>query len=116
MIIEVLRGNGEVAEALIALESSSTPTYCSPVSWAEIYAGVRRGEESVTEAFLDARGEVVLDSEIGRRAGNYLARYADSHGVRIADALIAAAASATGLMLWTLNTRHYPMDDLELYG
>jgi predicted nucleic acid-binding protein len=51
---------------------------------------------------------------VGRKAGGHLARHADSHGVRIADVLIATAASVSGLRLWTLNRRHYPMEDLEL--
>src|SRR5712692_5043563 len=39
----------------------------------------------------------------------YLARYAKSHGVEIADALVAAAAAVSGLRLWTLNRKLYPM-------
>jgi predicted nucleic acid-binding protein len=35
--------------------------------------------------------------------------------VQIADALVAAAASAAGLRLWTLNRRHYPMSDIVFY-
>jgi predicted nucleic acid-binding protein len=35
--------------------------------------------------------------------------------VQLADALIAAAASTAVLPLWTLDVRHYPMDDLRLY-
>jgi len=62
-----------------------------------------------------ARGDVTVDAVTGRRAGTYLLRYAKSHGVGIADALIAAAASTTGLQLWTLNRRHYPMDDVRFY-
>ena len=46
----------------------------------------------------------------------YLARYARSHGVEIADALIAAAAVTAGLRLWTLNRRHYPMPDVAFYS
>jgi len=115
VIIEILRGTPEVVEAVATLEASGTPTYCSPTNWAEIYAGIRPGEESVTEAFFLARGEVVLDAEVGRKAGAYLARYAGSRGVRIADALIAAAAAASGLRLWTLNRRHYPMEDVAFY-
>jgi predicted nucleic acid-binding protein len=61
------------------------------------------------------RGEVVLDATTGRHAGGYLARYARSHGLELADALIAAAAATSGLRLWTLNRRRYPMRDLELY-
>ena len=55
---------------------------------------------------------MVLDGEVGRRAGSYLARYARSHGLEIGDALVAAAASTTGLRLWTLNRRDYPMPDV----
>jgi len=86
------------------------------VSFAEIWAGARPGEEAVTEAFFHARGEVVLDAVVGRRAGAYLSRYSRSHGVRIADALLAAAASTAGLHLWTLNRRHYPMSGLAFHG
>jgi len=100
---------------MAALERQGIPTYCSAVSWAEVFAGVRPGEEAATEAFFLARGEAVLDTVTGRRAGVYLARWARSHGVGIADALIAATASTTGLTLWTLNRRHYPMDDLRFH-
>jgi len=31
------------------------------------------------------------------------------------DALVAASANALGLRLWTLNRRHYPMDDVTFY-
>ena len=113
VIIEILRGNTEIIDAVEALEGSGVPTYCSPINHAEIYAGIRPGEEAVTDAFFHARGEVLLDAEVGRRAGGYLARYAASRRVRIADALIAAAATSSGLSLWTLNRRHYPMEDLE---
>ena len=101
--------------AMADLEDAGVPTYCSAISWAEIYAGVRPGEETYTEAFFGARGEVVLDSVTGRHAGSYLARYSRSHGLGIADALVAAAAATVGLRLWTLNRRHYPMEDLEFY-
>ena len=88
------------------------PTYACAVAFAEIWAGLRPGEEAVTEAFFHARGDVVLDAAVGRRAGAYLSKYSRSHGLELADALVAAAASTAGLRLWTLNRRHYPMPDL----
>lgn len=69
----------------------------------------------MTEAFFEARGELAIDTGMGRRAGGYLARFTPSHGLDVPDALIAAAASVTGLRLWTLNRRHYPMDDVTFY-
>ena len=115
VIIEILRGHAGTLQAAIALEESGVPTFCTAISWAEIFAGVRRGEEAVTRAFFEARGEVVLDGKIGRQAGDYLARYAKSYRVEIADALIAAAAATSGLRLWTLNRKHYPMQDLRFF-
>ena len=115
VIIEILRGARGTLQVAIALEESGVPTFCTGISWAEIFAGVRRGEEAVTRAFFEARGEVVLDGKIGRQAGDYLARYAKSHRVEIADALIAAAATTSGLRLWTLNRKHYPMQDLRFF-
>jgi len=100
---------------LVALEGSGTATYCSAIAWAEIWAGLRPGEETLTRAFFDTRGDVVLDRETGRRAGEYLARFRDSHGVEIADALVAASASTSGLVLWTFNRKHYPMSDLRFF-
>ncbi len=76
---------------------------------------MRPGEETATRSFFDARGEVVLDARVGRHAGRYLARFAKSHSLEIADALVAAAAATSGLRFWTLNRKHYPMDDLRFY-
>jgi predicted nucleic acid-binding protein len=116
IVIEILRGRAQTVADLRATEAQGVSTYCCAIAWAEVTAGVRPGEETLTEAFFNARGEVVIDAETGRRAGGYLLRYAKSHGVEIADALVAAAASTTGLHLWTLNRKHYPMEDLRLYA
>ena len=115
VIIEILRGRSKVTAAVRALEEGGIPTYCTAVQWAEIHAGIRPGEEALTEAFLEARGQIVLDAEAGRRAGAYLARYARSHALELGDALVAAAASTSGLRLWTLNRKHYPMPDVRFY-
>ena len=115
VIIEILRGNVEVVTAVAELERRGVPTYCTAISWAEIYAGIRRGEEPLTDEFFNARGEVVLDARTGRQAGAYLARFRRSHGLEIADALVAAAATTAGLRFWTLNRRDYPMRDVRFY-
>ena len=115
VVIEILRGKAKALEGLTRLERGGVPTYCAAVSWAEIYAGLRPGEGPLTDRFFETRGEVVLDARAGRQAGAYLARYSRSHGLDIADALIAAAATTAGLRLWTLNRRHYPMADVRFH-
>lgn len=115
IVIEILRGKGPALHEAAGLRDAGIRTYCSAISFAEVFAGLRPGEEEITDAFFTARGEVVLDAVAGRRAGSYLARYRRSHGLGIADALTAAAASTSGLLLWTRNRKHYPMPDVRFY-
>lgn len=115
VVIELLRERQPVLDQAVALRRSGVRSYCCAVAYAEIFRGVRAGEETLAAEFFEARGEVILDGRVGRRAGGYLARYAKSHGLEIADALTAAAASESGLWLWTRNRRHYPMSDVRFY-
>lgn len=61
VVIEILRGRSEVVRAALDLEGGGVPTYCTPIFWAEVYAGLRLGEEAATRGFFEARGEAVLD-------------------------------------------------------
>ena len=40
VIIDVLRGRAVTTRAMVELERQRVPTYCSPISWAEVFAGV----------------------------------------------------------------------------
>lgn len=104
-----------MSEDALSLVRRGVPLYFTAISCAEIYAGIRRGEEQLTEAFFESRGEVVLDGRTGRRAGEYLATFSRSHGLELGDALIGAAATTTGLKLWTHNRRHFPMRDIQFW-
>jgi predicted nucleic acid-binding protein len=50
-----------------------------------------------------------VTAEIARAAGLYKRDYGRSHGVGLADAVLAATAQAENAELKTLNARHYPM-------
>ncbi len=52
---------------------------------------------------------IPLTADIATRGGLWRRDYGRSHGVGLADALIAATAEHAGLDLVTLNARHYPM-------
>jgi hypothetical protein len=56
-----------------------------------------------------------IDDAVGHQAGTYLRLYRRSHGVEVADALIAAGAVATGAELWTRNRKHYPMKEIVFF-
>ena len=87
----------------------------TPVSVAEIFAGVRRSEEGQVERLFLILDPLALSDEIGRKAGHYLSVFGKSHGVELADALIAASAAVHRLPLWTLNRKHYPMKDIRFF-
>jgi len=116
ILIEVSRGRNQVV--LIRweqLSSSDAEICCSPVSVAELCHGARPGEEEILSALFAALKCVPVDSETGKKAGEYLWRYHKSHHVELGDALIAATASLHGLALWTRNRRHYPMTDIAFF-
>lgn len=113
VIIEFLKGNQTIRGRLRGLLVQGVHVSYTPVSIAEIHAGMRSGEEREVEAFFAALDSIPIDSEVGKKAGEYLRTYAKSHRVELGDALVAAAASLRDLALWTLNRKHYPMHDVE---
>jgi predicted nucleic acid-binding protein len=116
VLIEVLRSRDDsiLAEWQELSESDANILY-SPISEAELWAGVRPKEERALAALFHALQCVWVDSEIGRRAGEYLLQYRKSHSLEIAGAIIAASASTRRAFFWTRNKKHYPMKDLKFW-
>lgn len=116
VIIEWLRRNERVVAWLNARDAAGDFLACTPVSVAEIYAGLRPREEFIINDILHILHCVDITERVGRKAGHYRQTFGASHGVEIADALIAASAHVYGLTLCSLNLRHYPMRDLKKQG
>ena len=109
VLIDYLRG-GEPAVSF--LERARGPLLVSAISVAELYSGVREGaERKAMESFLMAFELVVVDGIVAARGGLHRRKYGSSHGVGLADALIAATAEIRRARLATLNRRHFPMVD-----
>lgn len=115
VIIAWLRGLDPFGEAIPQLIETGNLLAWTPVSVAEICAGVRKGEENLIENLFLVLEALSISTEIGRQAGRYLHAYSKSHGVELGDALIAATAHISGMSLWTLNRKHYPMKDIQFY-
>lgn len=116
VLIDYLRDR---PEAVAFLEDCQRPLALSVITVAELYAGVREGDERLRlDAFVEAFELLPLDSRAAAQAGLWRQHYGRSHGTGLADALIAASAAAAGATLATLNRRHFPMlDDLLVpYG
>ncbi|MFN9630540.1 MAG: type II toxin-antitoxin system VapC family toxin, partial [Cyanobacteriota bacterium] len=107
VLIDYLR---DQAEAVAFLEGCAQRLALSVVSVAELYVGVREGEERPRlDAFVAAFEALPLEREAAVQAGLWRRQYGRSHGTGLADALIAASVAAAGVTLVTLNRRHFPM-------
>lgn len=116
VLIDHLRDNQKVTQQILELhQDSQVMLFYTPVTEAEIIRGLRSHERQKTEKALSYLGVVSITKEVGRVAGNYLRKYALSHGLQIADALIAAVASTQNFSLCTFNWKHYPMQDIQHY-
>ena len=110
VLVDYLRGH---KKAIAYLEGVKGPILTSAITVAELYAGVRDGEErAVLDRFLLAFDIAPVDDEIAKKGGIYRRNYGTSHGIGLADALIAATAELKQAKLVTLNEKHFPMLDV----
>jgi len=87
---------------------------CSVITIAELYVGVRSGEEDRLYWALRNATHAEVNTEIARRAGYFRRRYLATHGLELTDCLIAATAEAYHADLVTYNTRHFPMTSIRV--
>lgn len=107
VLIDYLRDQPEAVEFL---ESRDQPLATSVVTIAELYVGVRQGEERQRlDGFVSAFEALPLGAPAAIQAGLWRRQYGPSHGTGLADALIAATVEAAAATLVTLNRRHFPM-------
>ncbi|MBN2552327.1 MAG: PIN domain-containing protein, partial [Spirochaetales bacterium] len=92
ILIWILRGRTDIAEAFKETVSTANGfVYVTPIQVAEVFAGIRQGEILKTRMFLESLLLLPLDYRIGEEAGAFLNQFKASHGVTLADAMIAAA-------------------------
>lgn len=66
------------------------------------------------KSFIRGFTGIPITEEIADIAGSYMIRFRKSHDLNMADAIIAASIKAHDAQLYTLNARHFPMDDISL--
>ncbi len=93
----------------------------STVTYMELVQGMRNKEEFrlLRQTIHEHEWEILpLSENISHRATVYIENFALSHGLQLADALIAASAVESGAALLTANAKHYkviPELDLKTY-
>jgi predicted nucleic acid-binding protein len=109
VLIEYLRGKDE---AKSYIDNIQDIIYMSSITMAELYTGVRKGTESRRlEIFIETFEVISLNSTIAKIGGLYRNQYNPSHGIGLADGLIAATAKEIDAQVITFNIKHFPMLD-----
>lgn len=112
ILIDFLRGRLEAREFLRTI-SDHASVYCSAITVAEIFAGLRQTEEAATRQLLAGLFVVPVTEAVAERAGE-MKRLAKGHALELDDCLIAASAILEHAALATKNAQHYPFDQLRL--
>ena len=107
VLVDFFRGYDK---AVAFVNARSARVILSSIVVAELYDGVRGDrEQSALEDLVSLFRVVPVSGEIAKAGGLYKRDYGKSHGVGLADAILAATAEAENAELKTLNTKHYPM-------
>ncbi len=92
------------------LENLTERQIVSVMTVAELYTGIREGSErQAVEELLKTFEIISVNEKTAITGGLFRRTFLKSHGVGIADAVIAATAEAEGATLVTLNQKHFPM-------
>ena len=107
VLVDFLRGH---SKAVAFVNAYSQRIILSSIVVAELYAGVKGDAElRVLDNFVSIFRVVPITPEIAKIGGLYKRDYGKSHGVGLADAILAATAEVENAELKTLNVKHYPM-------
>lgn len=106
VLVWLTRGHAGAAQRLLDV----IPWRISIVTYMELAQGCRDGAElaRLKKGLAAQPSEVLpLTPAISQRAAALIDQLALSHGMRLADALIAATAIEQGLTLLTANVKHF---------
>ena len=107
VLVDFFRG---YKKAVSFVNADSSRIILSSVVVAELYAGVKGdADQAALDSFISLFRVISVDSKIAKAGGLYKREYGKSHGVGLADAILAATAESENAELKTLNTKHYPM-------
>jgi hypothetical protein len=107
VLVDFFRGH---SKAVAFVDTHSARIILSSIVVAELFAGAKGdAEQAALDDFVSLFRVVPVNVEIAKVGGLYKRNFGKSHGVGLADAILAATAEAENAELKTLNTKHYPM-------
>ena len=106
ILVDVARGVKKATQFLNKVKTQSTLAISS-VTEMELLVGCRNKiEQAYLDSFLSDYKRITIDARISDEAVNLLRQFRLSHGLLIADSLIAATVKVTGAEFVTKNYKH----------
>ena len=116
VLIDALRNRNQRRALLAGLVASGQDLATSAMCIAEVYSGLRPGEEHATQAFLAGIDWIPVTPAIAMRAGNLKATLRRQGFTRsINDMIVAATALENGLPVATDNSKDFQISGLALF-
>lgn len=116
VLIDVLRARNNRRAMLANLLNQGHSLSTSVLNVAELYAGMRPGEETDTSEFLSGLECIELDKSAAQFAGQLKSLWAKrGHTLTLPDTIIAAIAIENRCILFTDNRKDFPMPELQLH-
>jgi len=107
VLVDYLRG---FPEAVQCVEERVRALATSALVVAELYAGVRDGDErEALDALVLAFDVLPVDADVAEAGGLIRRDFGPRHGTGLVDAMIAATAQRDDATLVTLSAKHFPM-------
>lgn len=116
VLIDTLRLQHRRKELLIELAEEGHQLTTTAVNIAEIYSGIRAGEEDRTIELLESLECYAIDAAVGEHAGRLKNLWTKrGYVLGLPDVCVAAVAIEQGCVLLTDNRKDFPMPELTLY-
>lgn len=116
VLIDLLHGRKEPVGLVRNLTMRGFVLATSSINIAELFAGMRKGEEAETEELIEGLECLPLTPEIAKRAGKIIAarrRIGKTHSLD--DMMIAATAIEYGYTLLTDNRKDFEIPEIVLF-
>ncbi|MGA3263349.1 MAG: type II toxin-antitoxin system VapC family toxin [Terracidiphilus sp.] len=116
VLIDALRNRNQRRKLLAGLVASGQTLATSTVNVAEVYGGLRTGEEQATRAFLAGLDLIPVSASIAERAGQLKAAFRRQGQMRsITDMIVAATALENGFPVATDNRKDFQIPGMMLF-
>ena len=115
VLIGHLRGERKALNLLKRLrDKEQFDLWIGAMQRAEVVFFMRPDEQSATLLFLAQFKTAPVDQQIIDTAGEFYRKWNPRSGIDVNDAILAATVLQTGGRIYTLNSKHYPMPEVNV--